>query len=705
MVIKGFFVVNLCAQSISNYTFNAFAPVALEDMNSGTTQLIGGSANDVASGITDIGFTHYFMSVPYTQFSVNSNGQLKLGTSLIPASAISNSIPNTPLLVPMSGDNNLLSTGKVHYKLKGSAPNRILIVEWKDLIIPYPINDNNPPVIEYTPCQIQVHIYESTGLIEFKYGTVGNNSLPGITRSTFISSDNSPNTVKYIGSDMVSAINGSPAGTYVLSTNNIDLLLDRLYSFTPPVAPVAPGWKPEPITSITGNSLTLNWNDLSANETGFLIYCSTNGGASFSYVATTAANATSYVVNGSLATLNNWWKIAAVNEGAVSAFTIAIKPDILRYPQITSQPQPVVGCVGNSETFTVLATSNSAIAYQWQKSTDGGSTWTNLTNGAPYSGVLTNTLQINPTTLSLSGNKYRAVLTNIVGVTISNGALLTIQAPVSNAGIISGSTVLVQNAIGVPYSVSAIPNATSYSWSYTGSGVSINGTGNSVTLDFAANATAGQLSVRGINSCGAGVASVLDIAANKVLTITMALLEGLYNGNGAMRQARDASGPHWPVNVADHITVELHDATIYSTVVYSAHNISLSTAGTATISVPAQYNASYYITIKHRNSIQTTTSSPVSFAGSSINKSFGTPAGVYGGNLGLSADNHYLIYTGDVTQDGIVDTGDMNQVDNGSKAILMGYNASDINGDGIVDTSDMNFIDTNSMFIVHTKLP
>lgn len=522
LIVSVFFIISLYAQSISNYTFTTFAPVTLEDMSTGTTQLIGGSTNGVASGITDIGFTYYFMSVQYSQFSVNSNGQLKFGTSIIPNSGITNAMLNTPLLIPMSGDNKLLSTGKVHYKLKGSSPNRILVVEWKDLVIPYPINDNNPPVVDYTPSQIQVYIYESTGLIEFKYGTVGNNSLPTITRSTFISSSNSTNTVKYIAPDMVSAINSSTVETYFLNTNNIDLLLDRRYSFTPPVAPVAPTWKTEPITSITGNSLTLNWNDLSVNETGFHIYCSIDGGVNFSYITTSGANTTSYIVTGSLANINNWWKIAAVNEGAISQFTIAIKPDIV---------------------------------------------------------------------------------------------------------------------------------------------------------------------------------------ANKILTITSVMLEGLYNGNGLMRQARDANGPHLPANVADHITLELHDATIYATVVYTVQNVPLSTVGEVIVSIPPQYNASYYITIKHRNSLQTTTSSAVSFAGSTVNKSFGTPANVYNGNLGLSADNHYLIYAGDVNQDGIVDTGDMNEVDNGSTSILIGYNASDVNGDGIVDTSDMNFIDTNSMFIVRTKVP
>lgn len=275
------------------------------------------------------------------------------------------------------------------------------------------------------------------------------------------------------------------------------------------------------------------------------------------------------------------------------------------------------------------------------------------------------------------------------------------------AGPITGSSAFTPGATGVPYSVNTITGATSHVWSYTGTGVTINGSGsNSVTLDFASDATAGQLSVRGTNNCGEGIASSLDLAsAAKRLTLSSVLLEGLYSGSGTMRQAWNETGPQWAAGVADHITVELHDANNYSTVVWALPDVPLSTSGAAEINIPAAHSGSYYITVRHRNSIETTTALPVSFAGSSISQSFGAPSAVYGGNLKLSGDGLHLIYGGDVNQDGIVDTGDMNLVDNGSAAILRGYNAADANGDGIVDTSDMNIVDNNSTAIVRVIRP
>ena len=58
-----------------------------------------------------------------------------------------------------------------------------------------------------------------------------------------------------------------------------------------------------------------------------------------------------------------------------------------------------------------------------------------------------------------------------------------------------------------------------------------------------------------------------------------------------------------------------------------------------------------------------------------------------------------MIWGGDVNQDGIVDTGDMNPVENASTNVIMGYVAEDVNGDGIVDTSDMNIVENNSTML------
>ena len=59
-----------------------------------------------------------------------------------------------------------------------------------------------------------------------------------------------------------------------------------------------------------------------------------------------------------------------------------------------------------------------------------------------------------------------------------------------------------QGQNGVGYSVPAIANATSYTWIYTGTGATINGTSNNITINFSATATSGDLTVRGSNSCG-----------------------------------------------------------------------------------------------------------------------------------------------------------------------------------------------------------
>lgn len=57
---------------------------------------------------------------------------------------------------------------------------------------------------------------------------------------------------------------------------------------------------------------------------------------------------------------------------------------------------------------------------------------------------------------------------------------------------------------GITYTIPAVPGATHYSWNYTGGGVSINGTGTTVTLDASLGATSGNLEVRAGNYYGLG---------------------------------------------------------------------------------------------------------------------------------------------------------------------------------------------------------
>jgi hypothetical protein len=321
-------------------------------------------------------------------------------------------------------------------------------------------------------------------------------------------------------------------------------------------------------------------------------------------------------------------------------------------------------------------------------------------------GTLSITINIGPA--APAAGTIRVYAVNACGIsTPARSKNLNVTQLPAAAGSISGMLTFTPGATGVPYAVAAITGATAYNWSYTGTGVTINGNGTaSVTLDFSAGATAGRLEVYGTNLCGVGAASGIDLTlATRTLTLSSLLLEGLYSGAGLMRQAWNETGPQYPAGVADHITVELHDATVYSTVVWSLPGVALSTAGTTTLNVPATYSGSYYITVRHRNSIETASAQPLSFAGSSISHSFGAPADVYGGNLRLSADGRHLIFGGDANQNGTVDTGDYSPVVNDASRYTRGYIYTDIDGDGSVDTGDYSIMVNNATRYVRTIHP
>ncbi|MBK6346609.1 MAG: hypothetical protein IPF68_11875 [Bacteroidales bacterium] len=195
-----------------------------------------------------------------------------------------------------------------------------------------------------------------------------------------------------------------------------------------------------------------------------------------------------------------------------------------------------------------------------------------------------------------------------------------------------------------------------------------------------------------------------DGVSTKTLNLS-ALLEGLYDGNGTMRQASDQNGAHFGAGIADVVDIELHNSADYSIIEHSAANTELSTAGNAIVSIPPALGNSYYITVKHRNSIETTSANPVSFAGPEISYAFDQPAKAFGGNLLQMIDGFYTIYGGDVNQDGTIDTGDGTPIDNDQFMFVMGYIVTDVNGDGTVDTADGTIVDNNQFFFVGTLLP
>lgn len=181
----GMLTASLKAQNANTYIFATSTGATLDPM-AGATQLIGTGVDDAGSALTNIGFTFVYETLNYTQFSVTPDGFLKLGS---PAAVdqFTNAITsgtNVPKLFPLWDDVATGTTGAVNYVVTGSAPNRILKVQW---FVTIPRNTTGAANGTF-----QAWLYETSNVIEFRYGTAANPSsasigINGTTPTNFIS--------------------------------------------------------------------------------------------------------------------------------------------------------------------------------------------------------------------------------------------------------------------------------------------------------------------------------------------------------------------------------------------------------------------------------------------------------------------------------------------------------------------------------------
>lgn len=104
--------------------------------------------------------------------------------------------------------------------------------------------------------------------------------------------------------------------------------------------------------------------------------------------------------------------------------TLTIVPAI----SIDDQPLDQIVFAGYNGTFTVN-TSNTD-TYQWQLSTDGGTVFNNISDGADYTGVQTDILTVNTVALDHNGHLFRVLVsnsTNSCPLVTSDPALLTVR--------------------------------------------------------------------------------------------------------------------------------------------------------------------------------------------------------------------------------------------------------------------------------------
>jgi gliding motility-associated-like protein len=113
----------------------------------------------------------------------------------------------------------------------------------------------------------------------------------------------------------------------------------------------------------------------------------------------------SYYGTGTPPTVDASGKVTTASYTASSANVLTVG----RATVITTQPADVTTIPGatNISYSATLTAGSGTTSYQWQVSTNGGGTWTNITNNATYSGATTATLTISTATIAMKEYRYR----------------------------------------------------------------------------------------------------------------------------------------------------------------------------------------------------------------------------------------------------------------------------------------------------------
>lgn len=188
-----------------------------------------------------------------------------------------------------------------------------------------------------------------------------------------------------------------------------------------------------------------------------------------------------------------------------------------------------------------------------------------------------------------------------------------------------------------------------------------------------------------------------------------AYIEGYYVSNGAMTPVLYNTGLTNNQTICDTVTVELHRSVPPYDLIQSVKGL-ISTNGYGSFIFSSfTDNNSYYLVLKHRNSITTWSAGPVTFTGSVISYSFADALNsAYGNNLRNLGDGNFALYSGDVSdvqlgrsyQDGVIESQDYSDMEGAVYFTLTGYIPEDITGDGVVESADYGLMENNVYYTV-----
>jgi subtilisin-like proprotein convertase family protein len=197
------------------------------------------------------------------------------------------------------------------------------------------------------------------------------------------------------------------------------------------------------------------------------------------------------------------------------------------------QPSDKEVCENGSVTFNAGSESGNPLEYQWQVSTDNGTTFTDITDGGVYSGANSDALTITGATTSMDGYQYQ--LTISVGACNSNATTqtvtLTVHAnPSLNISVAPYTSLYPGLQSTLTANVTPSGGTNTYVWTLNGADLAGSAATHNVDIDGLGTYS---VSVTDQNGCGA--------TATNTITITDSLNKALFvypNPNRGIFQVR-----------------------------------------------------------------------------------------------------------------------------------------------------------------------
>jgi endonuclease/exonuclease/phosphatase family metal-dependent hydrolase len=168
------------------------------------------------------------------------------------------------------------------------------------------------------------------------------------------------------------------------------------------------------------------------------------------------------------------------------------------------------------------------------------------------------------------------------------------------------------------------------------------------------------------------------------------LIEGLFDGT-TMRP--------------DSIIIELREDSYPYTLIDQVKTLIDSNGICSGKFLSAKNDIPYYIVIRHRNALETWSSTAHSFVNNQLSYDFTFSANMaYGNNLKL-VNNKWCVYAGDVNQDGFINIDDLSFVFTESVKGTINYLMTDVNGDLFTEIEDVSIVFINNLMGIERKTP